>query len=48
MDRSDHTSHQMTVNDLVVEGENTDGHAGDAAYTDKGVANSDPDDAVMS
>jgi hypothetical protein len=38
-DRSDHTSHQMTVNDPRVEGENTDG--------DEGVVNSNPDDAAM-
>jgi hypothetical protein len=48
MDQSDHTSHQMTVNDLVVEGENIDGHAGGATHIDEGVANSDPDDAAMS
>jgi hypothetical protein len=48
MDRSDHTSHQMTVNDLGVESENTDRHASGAVLAGEGVANSDPDDAATS
>jgi hypothetical protein len=48
MDRSDHNSHQMIVNDLGVEGENTDEHTGGAAHTGEGVANSDRNDAAMS
>jgi hypothetical protein len=46
-DRSNHTSHQMTVNDPEVGGENTDGDAGGAAHTGGVVANSDLDDAAM-
>jgi hypothetical protein len=38
----------MTVNDPGVEGENTDGDAGDAAHPGECVANSDPDNATMS
>jgi hypothetical protein len=47
-DQSDRTSHQMTFNDPGVEGENTDGHAGDATHMSDGVASSDPDDAAKS
>jgi hypothetical protein len=47
MDRSDHTSYQMTVNDPEVEGENTDRHAGGAAHTSEGVTNSDRNDAAI-
>jgi hypothetical protein len=38
----------MTVNDPEVGRENTDGDAGGAAQTGEVVANSDPDDGVMS
>jgi hypothetical protein len=48
MDRSDHTSHQMTVNDLGVESENIDRHASGAVLAAEGVPNSDPDDAAIS
>jgi hypothetical protein len=37
----------MTVDDLGVGGENTDGDAGGAAHTGEGVADSNPDDGVM-
>jgi hypothetical protein len=38
----------MTINDLVVKGENIDRYAGGATYIDEGVANSDPDDIAIS
>ena len=44
--RSDHTSPQMTVNDLGLEGENTDGDADDVTYMGEGVIDSDPVDAT--
>jgi hypothetical protein len=45
--RFNYTSPQMTVDDPGVGGENKDGDAGGAAYTGKGVADSDPDDIAM-
>jgi hypothetical protein len=47
MDRSNHTLHQMTMNDPGVADENTDEDADIAAHTGEGVANSDPDNAAM-
>jgi hypothetical protein len=48
IDRFNHTSHQMTVNDPGVGCENTDGDASDAAQMGEVVANSELDDTSMS
>lgn len=37
----------MIVNDLVVEGENIDGHVDDVTHIDENVANSDPNDIAI-
>jgi hypothetical protein len=41
------TVSQITVDDPEVEGENTDRNAGNIAYTDKSIADSDPDDIAI-
>jgi hypothetical protein len=38
----------MTVNNLGVEGENTDRHTGGATHIDEGVANSDRNNIIIS
>ena len=48
IDRSNHTSHQMAINDLGVGSKNTDRDADDAAQMGEVVVNSELDDASMS
>jgi hypothetical protein len=47
IDRPNRTSHQMTVNDLGIRGENTDKDASSAAHTGEVVANSNLDDTAI-
>lgn len=47
INKFNHTSHQLTVNDSGVRNENTDGDVGRAIHTGEGVVNSDLNDAVI-